>query len=63
MHTTIMENQMEKNIEHEMDTRVIYGIIGINTSQIITGHGFLRFYIRECTRLQEGPLCPLLRVS
>ena len=27
------------------------------------GHGFLiRDYIRDCTKLQEGPLCPLLRV-
>ena len=33
VHSTIMENQMEKKMENEMETGFIWGIIGIRVSQ------------------------------
>ena len=32
---------MEEKMENEMATGVIQGILGINVSHMVTGHGFL----------------------
>ena len=43
---------------------MIQGMMVISLSHIVNGHGFLiRDHIRDYTRLQEGPLCPLVPQS
>ena len=46
METTIMENQMEKKMENEMETVFMYGIIGIRVSQN-DGYHFGRPYNKD----------------
>ena len=36
-----VDNYMEKNMENDMGTGVIQGIMGINISHTIKGHGLL----------------------
>ena len=54
-------------MEDDMEAGVMQGVIGITVWQIVYGNGFLiyiyiRHYIRDYTRLQDGPLRPLQRV-
>ena len=50
----IRNNQTKENMDNERTTESIEGIIGVNISNIVNGHGFLvKEYLRECPKLPK----------
>ena len=55
-----LRRHCRKNLDHAVGIHWSYSLY---ISQIINGHGFLiSNYARASAKLQEGTLCPLLRV-
>ena len=55
-----MENHVDKNIEDDMGSGIIEGIIGMNISQIIDGHEFqLGEILGTCQGYHRNPMSTL----